>query len=356
MLKKLLKSCLMVAMVGAFAASVSAEPSFTWTGNAEGTFASTSSSEKVGDEDAVTTSAMDIASSGDLDLSVKIPGDSWSGEAKIEFDVNAAGVSAVDDLYVVMSNESMAIWFGEFDPVGFCMGQAYTGEIDETKCGWGAGSINENGYVEVKLLDVGASVVLGMNEKTGDDGYLYNGTTVGGTYGGSFGDIDLKVQYFQLSTGYNEKDATGDAIEGAYKGASEADLLLGVAYSMGQMTFALNYQSIASSTGAMPEYDDEKIKETNSYTELVFDMGLNETSGISIVYDMWAEETKCGDYKETNDVTIIQASFMLSTGPVDHFVAYSAVTGSFKENAGEDNEEETKSTYSIMGYTMQVGF
>ncbi|MCG8336750.1 MAG: hypothetical protein MJE63_19770, partial [Proteobacteria bacterium] len=97
MLKKLLTGCLTIAMIGAFSASAAAETTFTWTGDVTGSLIQTSEkAETTGDSETITY--MDMKASADLDLSVKVVGDVWTGEAKLEMDWTAAGNVKKEDV------------------------------------------------------------------------------------------------------------------------------------------------------------------------------------------------------------------------------------------------------------------
>ncbi len=351
MLKKLLKGCLTAAMVTAMAVSVSAETTFTWAGNAEGTLLNKTVSP--GGGDAVTT--MDMAASGDLDLAVAVGGDQWTGTAYLDLDFDAAD-TGVDDVYVEMSNDALAISFGEFDPVGIGQGHAYTGEIDES---YGAGgnneTPNEQGWLRLKLNDVGLSVFLGMNAETEDDGDdsvagadegNYSTTAYGVVFQKSFSIIDLGVQYVALSSARDEADGDVVAEDSKWDGLVTSELAFAVTANFtDMMALTLNYASDTYTIGG-----DGVDAFSSTYMEIVFDMGLSDTMGFSVAYDMGSENDGSGNDGGITTEAILQATFKLSTGGVDHYIAYYSQSDVTDASSAEANTE------SAFGYTMKVGF
>jgi hypothetical protein len=346
MLKKLLTGCLTIAMIGAFSAGVSAETTFKWSGNAEASLEQLTT--KDGAADAVTS--MDMSASGDLDFSATKAGDTWTGTAYIDIDVTSSYGSqalGVDDLYVKMSNDSMGISFGEFDPIGKFLGKDYAGELDPTYWGDGTYFTDETGWLMVSLPDTGLDVFLGINvlvesggDTTADDG-SYGVMSYGVTFNKAFGDLSLVVQYVTASTTRNEKSSDAIAEDSTYDGASGALLALGVSYSLGEMAFTFNYSSEAFTAGG------DADPETETVMELVFDMAMSDTMGLTFAYDMGTQVDEGAD--STTAVTIMLLSLELKTDQVNHYFAYGS-SSSLEEDADDPTTETT------IGYTMKVGF
>lgn len=361
MLKKLLTGCLTIAMIGAFSASASAEADFTWTGNVTAGVVQTS--KKAAEEDAETIAYTDMSASGDLDLSAKVAGDVWTGEAKFELDWNAGNTTAtvnvggtdveyskkpaleVDDLYVVASKEGLDITFGEFDPFGIGKGIEYVADIDETLGAGGIGSIfAEKGLLMVGLPDVGLNLLVGMNKVDEGTGEAASETTFGGNFDKTFGDFALAVGYYSVSRSVNTDDS--DSTEDVKNdGFTASEIALAAQYTLGEMAFTLNYTSQTDDGG-------NEVKNTNSYIELAFDMGIGENAGITVVY---AQKTEEEDDDAAADpvvttTTDIHLSAMFKLGPVENYVSY------YSSRNITDVDDAEAGTDSQVGYMMKVPF
>ncbi|MCG8335111.1 MAG: hypothetical protein MJE63_11370 [Proteobacteria bacterium] len=355
MLKKLLTGCLTIAMIGAFSASAVAETTFTWKGNVAATLEQ--STTKAATDGAESITEMDMYATGDLDLVVEKSGDTWTGTAYLDIDFKSnddaipeAQKLGIDDAYVKMSNDTMAISFGEFDPVGIGKGWDNLGDnIDETYGAGGNGNQvpNEQGWLMLSLTEVGLNLFIGMNQDsvdfnedaTNDDGEAAS-TSFGASFDKSFGDLSLALEY--VSKSWTRDENNGDAIgeDSLSDGASTAGIALAVQYSLGNMAFALNYESATLTYGG--DADDD-LKE--SWMELVFDMAISDTQGLSAGYGMKTQELGDTKYAGT-DLTL---SFKLGTGGVDHYFTYWSAT--WKEEDADESKDDSK-----IGYTMQVGF
>ncbi len=342
MLKKLLKGCLTAAMVTAMAVSVSAETTLKWSGNAAATLEQTTTVVDGGDG----VTVMDMYSSGDLDLKASVAGDQWTGMAKIEMDFNAAGVSAVDDLYVEMQSDALTIMFGENDIIGIGQGGDYLGEIDNT-LGWGDGDEipGEDGWLQVSLNEVGLKVFLGLNHVDPDDdatGDAYDRTAFGVTFAKSFGMIDLGFQYVSLSTKRDENNGSAVAEESKYDGLTATEMALAVTANISEkMAVSFNYVADAYTAGT--DGADE-VKTTTM--ALFFDMGLSDTMGFTVHYGQESED----DGAVVTTQTVLHGTLKVTTGGVDHYVAYESI----KDASDADGDDDD--TTSTFGYTMKVGF
>jgi len=355
MLKKLLTGCLTIAMIGAFSASAAADTTCTWTGNVEAHLLQTTTKDAT--DGAKSVSEMDMKSTGDLDLAVVKSGDTWTGTAYFDLDWDASAVT-VDDLYVKMSKDTLAISFGEFDPVGIGKGDDYLGEVDET---YGAGEAgyytpNEQGWVVVSLTDVGLDLMLGINEESydaSDDDYTlgaitansvnngdYSSTAFGAKFDKTFGDLGLAVSYVSKSTKRDENNGDHVTESTMFDGASASTLGLAVQYTMGEMAFTLNYTGATFKSGVDGA---EELKQT--YTEILFDMAVSETQGLTVAYGM--RNDKSGDTQV--DQTDIHLGFMMSMGGVDNYFNYYSMTN-------KDKDADNSASESRIGYTMKVEF
>ena len=345
-------------MPGAFSASASAEAEFTWTGDVTGSLIQTSTkAETTGDSETLTY--MDMVASADLELSVKVPGDVWTGEAKFELDLTAGNTEDdneeiltsavnVDDLYVVASKEGLAITFGEFDPFGIGKGGEYLGEIDDTEQAGGFGAFSEKGLAMVGLTDVGLNLILGMN-KVGDadDKEVASETLFGANFDKAFGDLAFAVSYYSASRSINEDD--GDATKDSDNdGYSASEISLAVQYTLGQMAFALNYTQYNDKDGG-PEENENK----DTYMGLMFDMGLDDGMGLSVAYETVKATNNTGatNAKDIDtDKTLLNVTFQFMLGPVTNYVAYQATTSK------KDIDDNEAGTTAKLGYSMRVAF
>ncbi len=358
MLKKLLTGCLTIAMIGAFSASASAEATLTWSGNATATLQQTSDKDGTGDAKV----EMDMYATGDLDLTAAVAGDTWTGTAYLDFDFSSKPDPedqkiVIDDVYVKMSNDTMAISFGEFDPVGVGKGWEYVADIDES---YGAGGFgggdddvpNEQGWLMLSLTDVGLDLFIGMNQvqkgeaditstdyDASNDGQVAS-TAYGVTFDKSFGDLALAVEY--VAAGFTRDEENGDHVkeDSKWDGASVSEIALAVQYSLGNMAFVFNYASQNTTYGGDGNEDLKK-----AWMELVFDMALSDTQGLTAGYGM-----KTQDQDETNYAgSDLHLSFMLATGGASHYFTYWSST--WKEEDADDADEDSK-----IGYSMKVSF
>lgn len=358
MLKKLLTGCLTIAMIGAFSASASAEADVTWTGNVTGSLIQTS--EKAATKDAETITYMDMLATADIELSAKVAGDVWTGEAKFELDATAgntkdatgditASALEVDDLYVVLSKEGLEITFGEFDPFGIGKGGDYLGEIDDTIGAGGVGTaFGEKGLAMVGLTDVGLNLLLGFN-KVGEaaDKEVASETVFGAQFDKAFGDLGLAVGYYAASRSINEddSDATKDSDN---DGFTANEIALAVQYTLGNMAFALNYTSYNDKDGGAAEAENK-----NTYAELFFDMGIGDDKGLTASYAS-IKETKNDGTSGAKDIdtdkTVLNLTFMFKLGLVENYITYQ------NETEKEDSSGAEEGSTAKLGYSMKVAF
>jgi len=371
MLKKLLTGCLTIAMIGAFSASAAAETTFTWSGNLAAILLQQTIKEATTDAEGVTE--MDMYAQGDLDLTIVNAGDTWTGTAYFDFDFNSASYGGsdtfstfagdiptdqalgIDDMYVKMSNDTMAISFGEFDPVGIGKGDDNQGDIlDNTYGAGGLGSAvpNEQGWLMLSLTDVGLDIFVGLNEdqkgkKSTETGYDASNdgevasTAYGAKFDKSFGDFALALEYVSIGFKRDEKNGSAVAEDSKWDGASASELALAAQYTMGQMAFTLNYTSATFKSGT-PDTDDNK----QSWMELVFDMSLSDSQALTAAYGI--RKSDAGDSKNYSG-SDLSASFKIATGGVNNYISYA--TSTVKEADADES-----ATRSQLAYTMQVNF
>jgi hypothetical protein len=364
MLKKLLTGCLTIAMIGAFSASVSAETTFTWSGDVTGTYLM--QSNKDGTEDAETLSKSVMKATGDLDLAVVKSGDNWTGTAYFDFDFKNNTDLEVDDLYVKMANEQFAISVGAFDPIGIGQGGAYLGEIDDT---YGAGELfipGEQGWLQVSLVEIGLDIFAGMNKpkyEYDDPGTsvvtlatenLFDATTDGEYASTAFGFtfkktiniIDLGIQYVTMSTSVDENNSSDSTKDGNFDGLSANEMSLAVTANFNeQMALTLNFSS-----GKLTPGTSGAKEQSIQTTELSFDYGFSDTMGLTAVYGQYVYNT--GESGKGNEYTGTEMNLTLNikTDGIDHYIAYQAMDLQ-SDASGSKAATETK-----MAYSMRVAF
>jgi len=275
----MLKSCMVVAMVGAMAAPVMAADLNATVNGRTRTWL-----ESVAVKDGGST--MQFKADGRLGASVSATSGEWTVTAFQNVDIDSDSDKAsptIREQYITIGNETMDITLGRTAPYGISKGMTYTaGPIYNAYwIGENVPTTDVTDHLIVNLKEVGLTVILGMNDYNEADatGDARSETLVGLVYGKQFGAIDFAVEYLSASSKVDEYAADGQ-VDGAYDGGKFSALALGVDYAISEtMDVALNYESNSATAG-----NDGAEADKNTAMELWFSMGLGGDSGVSVGY------------------------------------------------------------------------
>ncbi len=340
MLKKLLKGCLTIAMVSALAIPAMAESSINgrvraWV-------------ENTAVKDGKSLTQMDA--DGRFGGTVTGEAGDWTGEGFVQIGLDPDSdpdAWSMRNFTVALSNDAMKIKLGRQYPFGIAKGQAWTaGWVNDS---YWAGESVENAradYLTVGLSQVGLTVIFGMDnfgsetdDVTGDE---YNMTTVGAVFDKSFGALGLAVEFTSQSFAIDEEYGDSTA-KGKYDGTGLTNLALAVDFALNeQMTVAFNYDSQTKGKDFVGGTDDV----TTSSMEFWFDMGLDDTMGISIGYGMKAVAD--GSDNTTNS-TMMNFGFVKKMGVVKAGLGYIA-------NTEKDDDTGVDAGDSALAFGFQAGF
>jgi hypothetical protein len=267
-------------------------------------------------------------------------------ELEIDYrDDSATHRTNVRDLRVELKNDSMCIRLGRQYPYGIAKGMAWAyGNIYDSY--WAGESVN-NGradYLKVGLTDLGLNVILGMNNynaatDTTDD--QYQETTFGVVFSKGFGALSLAVEYNSQSRAIDKEyqDATE---KNKNDGATLANMALAVGFSLNeQMALAFNYDSQATKSGLEGA---EEVKATSM--EFWFDLGLDDTMGISIGYGTKSEDDGSENLEA---MTMTNLTFSKKMGAAVLYASYKATTD-------KDDDTALDAGSSTMGGGIHIGF
>lgn len=319
MVKKLFKRCLMVSMACALSSSaMAADVNVNFEGRVRSWL------ESVAVKDSTSTTQMKADSR--IGASVSTEAGSWKVSVFQNMDMSTAGnvtAPAIRDQKITLENDSMAITAGRFSPYGVTKGMAYTaGDTGDNGSFWVGENLlttDRTNHVTVALKDIGLTAILGINNyNTSAVGDARNETVLGAVYGLTMGAIDLGAEVITASSAIDEKDA--DAVKGgAYDGQSFLATAIGVGYTINEkMGAAFNFETNSKTDGTAGA-----TAATNTILEFWFDMGLDDTSGISVGYgsksldDGSANKTAYSlmslSYKKTMGIADVYATYLSST-------------------------------------------
>jgi hypothetical protein len=341
MLKKLLKGCLTIAMVSALAIPAMADSGFN--GRVRGSVVQTSVKDG--------GSVLNFESDARLGGHVSGEAGSYTATGYVELEIDYRDDSAthrtnVRDLRVELANDSMSIRLGRQYPYGIAKGMAWAyGNIYNSY--WAGESVNNAraDYLKVGLKEVGLTAILGMNNYNSSDdptGDQYQETTFGVVFSKGFGALSLAVEYTSQSRAIDTEYGDGAVEKSANDGYALANMALAVGFSLNeQMGLAFNYDSKATTEGTDGA---EEVKATSM--EFWFDLGLDDTMGVSIGYGTGSEDT--GDDNPTT-TTMTNLTFSKNMGAAVLYASYIA-------NTEKDDDDGTDAGDSTIGGGIHIGF
>jgi len=364
MLKKLLTGCLTIALATAMAVPAMADAKVE--GRVRSYYTQKTVTKKAFEASkAYGGSVTEMAADARLGASLTGEAGSFTGTGYVLYDssVSEAGKATsgnhavtseyLREAWISLSNEMFTVKFGRTLPFGTYYLPKYAEFVVPTNTFWVGENVNNNraDYLVFTLNNIGPGklgIVYGANaygtstaDTTGDG---YAESTMGVEYDGAFGPVGVQFQYTTQSRAVD--DVQGDGVKKtANDGASLTLMSFAVSYAITEMMgVGLNYESkstTAGTSGAKPE----------SWTtmELVFNLGLDETMGLSLI-------TGTNTYLATPDTKAKDARVKSETG-----VSFAKTLGVVKTYAGYYSLSDQTGSADAIGYTsiqlgMTVGF
>ena len=186
-MRKAIKFCLALAMVGTMASQAFADVTVSgngWFGLKQTTDQDTSADTSV--------STLDMKGGALIGIASSTAGDVWTPSANLDFVYDEDDGLDVDGWGFSIANDSMTISLEDSDLGNVEQNHAYDGWIDDYD---GAGDDLATGDALVKVaLEMGLTVMFGMNRETG-----YSQTDLGAKYAGAAGDISYAASFQSYS-------------------------------------------------------------------------------------------------------------------------------------------------------------
>jgi hypothetical protein len=347
MLKKLLTGCLTIVAAAALAVPAMADGSVT--GRVRGFIgqvSAVSNGESAG-------SVMQFQSDSRIQLNGSGEAGSFTGTAKVELDMGSDGTTlgtrsqaaapTVRQAWVQLANDSFSVRFGRDLPFGVYYLPKYVEFVVPVSTFWigedvtVSGSNERTDYLNIGLMNIGPgnlNIILGMNtygQETDSTTDQYNETTVGAKWAGAFGAVGLQVEYASSSTSVDT--STGSQYAGVkdteWDGGSKTNISFAVSYAISDlMGVGVNVESQSRKAGG----SSTDTEATTAY-ELYFNLGLDETQGISLGYG--AEAYKASPDADQKDTTEISFGYAKTMGMAKLYAGY--YSNYYKIGSGKEN-------------------
>jgi hypothetical protein len=288
-MRKAIKLCLALAMAGSMAVGTAfaGETTAAVHGEAEFYFKNNTADYQDASGDKKSYSSMEMSHEGGLYLDGSNKGDVWTTTFGIGIWLGESSV-VLDAANLGLANDAYSLNFGSSDlgdatkNPGYYGGSLYDVGDELSKGGSG---------ITFSMPDVGFAGYLAMNEASGAQTTAY-----AFSYDKVMGDIDLSVEYETASTSI-DKSKSPSSVNGVNDGASATDLGIGVKYSMGEMAVMFNYGMTSNTPGGKTTDPNTSLLASTKATEtstmmLIFDMALDEASGVSAVYQSRVTDDK----------------------------------------------------------------
>jgi hypothetical protein len=317
MLNQLIRNCLAVAVACSIGAPViAADISVDINGRTRAWL------ENVAVKDG--TKTMQFKADGRLGAGVSAKSGSWTVTAFQNFDIDSdagGNTPTIREQNIMLSDQTLDITLGRLSPYGITKGMKYA--VGPLAGSYWVGetvlSDDVADHLVVGVKDIGLKLILGLNHyDTTTVGDARDETLLGAVFGRTSGPLDLSVEYLTANTKIDGND--GDAVkDGVYDGQTFNALALSAAYSISKkMSVALNLENNTKRDGNAGAEENK-----NAIIELWFDMGLSDTSGISIGYG--TKSTDDGSVNKTNR-TMINLAYAKTVGIADLYANYVATT------------------------------
>jgi len=347
-MRKAIKFCLALAMVGTMALpALAAEKDVTVGGRVWTTLEQSSVKPKDGDAQTVLDHKSGTAR---VNVSGSMKGDVWSSSAFVEMQIAPGSSFSGRDANVTVENDAIAItagrkyWFGNQQAGGYLYGYvADTLMWGGQFYGYAMNEVRPNG-IKVALKDVGLGVALIIDGNRADDdasgdSKVHKEQTIYATYSGTFGDISLGASYLSAAFSVDEKQSGTAGKDSEWDGTSLTGMNVSVLYTMGDMGFGLGYDT----NTRKPKEGDDYVQ-TN--TQLIFDMKLDDTSGVSIGYDM---QTAADGSSNDEAQTGLYANYKTEVGGA-------LIIAEFGQYTAKDDDDALDTSTQKVGATLRYNF
>ena len=235
-------------------------------------------------------STMDMAADGQLGYEMSTTEGQWTAKGTVQLGLESDNTVILRDVFVTLENGSMEISAGRQYPWGVTVGNKHlTDNIGDIY--WAGEYVTANGwdsFVKVGLKDVGLSLVLGINPQTTDASAdnVYNETVVAALYSTSMGALSINASYISVAGSVDEKQVNTVGKDSAADGYAQSSLAVGVGFAISdRMAVSLNIDMITAKEGGTNAPDPI----TDQYMALIMDMGLSESSGITLAYNTYSQ-------------------------------------------------------------------
>jgi hypothetical protein len=241
-------------------------------------------------------STVDMDADGRLGYEMNKTEGDWTGTAYLQVNLSSDGTLFLRDANIILENPTLAVMVGRQYPWGVTVGNKYlTDTIGDIY--WAGEYATKNGwdsFLKIGLKDVGLSFVLGMNPQTDgaadltpavDD--VYNETVAAVIFSTSMIALTVNASYISVTGAVDEKAAGAATKDSAVDGYAQSSIAVGVGYSISEiMAVSLNIDMLTTKAGGSPAPDEAK----DQYMALIFDLGLSETSGVTMAYNTYNQD------------------------------------------------------------------
>ena len=330
-----------VAMVGALATQVYAEKTAKIKADVRSYFRQTS--DKAGGGDAV--SKMDMMTYTRLGASISNKGTAWTGSATVLHTFSYDGSTSNRDRYINLKNDTLAIRYGYFYWGDAAHGCDYCWQSPS----WGAGGNafgNRDDQLRISLPAQNVNFVLGMNadSATYDNGgtdasYTKNTMNIGVTWSDDVMEgLNLGVVY-QSKSQSNANDTVGNAPDGD----SNSEFGFGLTYTIDpKMRVSFNYDSWTMKSG-----DADAL--SNSAMDFIFDMDMDDVSGLSASYTM-KTEAKSADVSNSYTGLGVNYKTNIADSDVEAWVSY------YQTSDKDDSDGAEANSSSLLELLLRMAF
>jgi hypothetical protein len=339
MFRRMIKHGLIAGMVVSFGFQAQAtETQVTLAGEATAKIASYSE-----DDGTDSVSYIDGEAEATMRFNAVVSEGEWkgSGHAIFSFDEDAPGGNnfIAKHRWVTLQNNATAFSLGYWRPgaADIALGKGYLDTIDESlDIGNEAFKGTGFSYFKFGYKPVGVELTAGVNRVDCKNDGLFSATLISAKYENSFSDLDLVARLTSVSEAIDEKQNPAGK-NGPRDGATKSEIGVGVGYNIGEMLLAANLSQFTDARGGSPAPDAVSTTIFN----LVFDMGLNEESGITISY--------ANQKVEDENTAQIDLGYLRTIAGVDVSVGYTSTIT-------KDDNTGASSASSAIGGGMTLAF
>lgn len=354
-MRKLVKFCLAMAMVGAMAAPAMAETKAG--GWAMGALQSNTTTVEDPKDNSKTKSKTVVQNAWNaaMTLSTKAKVGSWESGAFAEIVLNSYGSLVADDAYVYVGNDMVEINMGKAFDGGITQGNTndyeFTGFHDSSmKFGeYFKGGFSNNERLLIKAKSIGLD--LRIHRSNADDVDIAAESL---KYQGDFGPLSVKAYYGQGKWALNTSDNTENSYDTAkglgsanQDGRTEKVMAFSVGYKINdKMQTGFNYESQAT------EKNDASgtKKETDTNMMVAFSMsGLPADSSVSASYGIGEDEDQNGTKVYSRDISVLDVTYSLPVGGASFLASYNSTTKPEKKDGSSVVMDKADSSQISVG-------